>query len=244
MDFRDSLDADFRSMLTGEFAEEALVRASLETVVHVLGIFDETYLEVVPGTAATVASRKPRVTVFKGDVSFEIVQGAIVTVKGKSYRVRDIQSDGLGSASLYLDPAKAMDTQDISTFAEINPSPSESVLVNARAEALEDNILVDQSTVQGIGVRAENDVIALDDILIRTGDGLFPASENLVISDLSAVVSALLAASDRQWVEPTYSGDFTYSGALDYGATAQAGIDKAMTMTVTRLGVPTQEELV
>lgn len=244
MDFRDSLDSEFRSMLTGEFADDALVRESFERVVHVRGIFDSTYLEVDPKNGATVASRKPRITVYEGDVPFEIVQGAIVTVGAKAYKVRDIQPDGLESASLYLDPAKASDTLNVSTFSDDAPDPAESTTVNAEANNADDEIVDDESVIEGAWVRAESDTFALDDLLIISGEGLFPASETIDISDPLEVAAEIIPASDRQQVEPTYSGDFTYSGALDYGATPQAGIDKAMTMTVTRLGVPTEEVVV
>ncbi len=175
--FRDSLDKEFRSMLSGEFADDAIVRASLEVVVRVRGIYDNTYLEIDPNTGATVASKKPRLTVFLGDVSFEVRQGHIVTVSGRAYRVRDIQPDGLGSASLYLDPAKAADTLDVSTFDDDGPDPSDSAAIDARADEIEDLSVEDSAEWEGIGSRDESDSLALDDLLLVEGAGTISAIE-------------------------------------------------------------------
>lgn len=241
--FPDSLANDFRTMLGGEFAEEALVRASPETVVHVRGIFDSTYLEIDPGTNATVASDKPRVTIFRNDVPFKIVQGTLVTVGGTAYRVRDIQPDGLGGASLYLDRAKPSETWNGADYADEAPEARERVAIDAASVAAEDERLDDESVVGGFAERLENDVIALDDLLVKTVNGLFPATETIEISD-PFVAGTAVPASDSQQVEPLYSGDFTYSGALDYGATLWPGIDKPMQLVIEDAGVLTEEELV
>lgn len=241
--FPDSLANDFRTMLGGEFAEEALVRASPETVVRVRGIFDSTYLEIDPGTNATVASDKSRVTIFRKDVPFDIVQGTLVTVDGTAYRVRDIQPDGLGGASLYLDHAKPSETRDSADYTDGVLRANEDVAIDAARAAVENEQPNDASSLSGSGIRKESDAVALDDLLVKAGSGLFPSVETIAIAD-PLVAGAAAPAGDSQQVEPRYSGDFTYSGALDYGATLQPGIDKPMQMAIEDAGVLTEEELV
>lgn len=103
MSFQDLARADFKSIIAGEFSEKITVRTGVNSV-EVDAIFDETYQVVDPQTNAVVMSTKPRVTIFRADVAFAITVGTSqVVARSKTFRVRDVQNDGEGSATLYLD---------------------------------------------------------------------------------------------------------------------------------------------
>ena len=102
MDFKAQKDSDFKSMINGEFADDMTITDG-ENTAEVKGIFDETYQEIDPETNAVVMSKKPRATLFLNDVAFKIKQGCGLAIRSKTYKVREIQPDGEGSATLYLE---------------------------------------------------------------------------------------------------------------------------------------------
>jgi hypothetical protein len=102
MDFKSKLGSDFKAMLAGEFAEDITISDGTDTV-SCKGIFDETYQQIDPDTNAVVMSNKPRVSLFFDDVAFKIKQGYIVGARSKTYKVREMQPDGEGSVTLYLE---------------------------------------------------------------------------------------------------------------------------------------------
>jgi hypothetical protein len=102
MDFKEKIGSDFKGMLNGEFAEEMTISDG-QTTINFKGIFDETYQQIDPDTNSVIMSTKPRITLFLNDVEFKIKQGFAVAIKNKNYKVREIQPDGEGSVTLYLE---------------------------------------------------------------------------------------------------------------------------------------------
>jgi hypothetical protein len=99
MSFRD----EFAAMIEGEFSENVTIVTENHSVT-IKALYSESYQEVDPETQAVVMSRKPVVSYFEDKVNFDVKVGTSrVTARNKSYRVRDIQPDGEGSVTLYLD---------------------------------------------------------------------------------------------------------------------------------------------
>jgi hypothetical protein len=102
MDFKAQCNSDFKGILNGEFAEDLTISDG-QTTVNFKGIFDETYQQIDPDTNAVIMSKKPRVSLLLNDVAFKIKQGHTVGSRNKTYKVRELQPDGEGSITLYLD---------------------------------------------------------------------------------------------------------------------------------------------
>ena len=102
MNFKEAIGSDFKDILNGEFSEDLTISDGVTTVT-VKGLFDSTYQQIDPDTNAIVISSKPRATLFLNDVAFKLKQGLVVVIKGKTYKIREVQPDGEGSAVLYLE---------------------------------------------------------------------------------------------------------------------------------------------
>lgn len=70
----------------------------LETV----GIFDNEYQAVDPNTGAIITSLEPVLGVKNANIGQTPRQDDTVLVRGKSYRVKEVQSDGSGGSRLFL----------------------------------------------------------------------------------------------------------------------------------------------
>jgi hypothetical protein len=78
-------DSDTRSIIQGEFSELITLtfnEGSLTTSVEVLGIFDETYLELDPSTGAAIQSDESRVVIFEKEIT-EALHEKITNEAGK-----------------------------------------------------------------------------------------------------------------------------------------------------------------
>ena len=66
------------------------------------GVFSEVHEQVEVGADVTISSVGPAISVHLADVTAAPVRGDIVTVRGKDYKVVDVQPDGEGDADLIL----------------------------------------------------------------------------------------------------------------------------------------------
>ena len=88
-----------------DFGVSATYRSAsnLSRVSTILGIFDAAHLSVDVGSGVPVSSTNPIFTCRTSDLTDGGSEGDRLTIDGKDYLVRDVQSDGTGMTVLELE---------------------------------------------------------------------------------------------------------------------------------------------
>ena len=101
-DYHALLESDYQSVLHGEFSESVSIsRGNQQGSSY--GIFDIPYQELDLDTNTVVSSKKPRVTIWAEDYSFQVDRTCMVTVRGVNYKIYSIEDNGEGSITLWLE---------------------------------------------------------------------------------------------------------------------------------------------
>jgi hypothetical protein len=103
----------------GVFGEACQCRNAWGQQFHIVGVFDEAYLELTPmgrgpglaseatdyGLPGAVSTEMPVLGVQLSQFPRPPVQGDAVQIRGAWYRVKEVRADGHGSAKLLLNAA-------------------------------------------------------------------------------------------------------------------------------------------
>lgn len=104
-DFVQSLFTDLEEVFfnPNDFTEIVEYTHKLEpnTILTYRGIFDDPHMSMSPGNNE-FNSIRPQVQIPEHELKYEISKGDKLTIKGKSYLVRDKITDGVGVITVYL----------------------------------------------------------------------------------------------------------------------------------------------
>lgn len=100
MTFLESVDNETQQIMSAEFSEPATI--SDQTInLDINGIYDETFITVEDGDIEVMSSW-PRISFYKdeietafGAIKDDITDGWTVAVRGKTYRIKTIEPDGI-----------------------------------------------------------------------------------------------------------------------------------------------------
>lgn len=101
MAWRDQVDAVLETCVD-TFGEPATYTPSGGSPVEVLGIYDDLYEAVDPQTGAIITSTQPVLGIKDDHLPDPPQQDDTVTVRGVTYRVKEVQTDGQGGSKLFL----------------------------------------------------------------------------------------------------------------------------------------------
>lgn len=101
MNFKDLQTHDLKSAYSiGEFADTATYYPRVGNLYQLSGIFDEPEEAIDPGVG--VVMTQPVFSVIVSDLQTEPSNYDEIEIRGKRYRVKDYEPDGIGCADIFL----------------------------------------------------------------------------------------------------------------------------------------------
>lgn len=94
--------AALNTAVAAAFGESATIRRHGQPDVIVPGIFDSRHYQAETSDGNAVSSLHTSLTVFDADTAGPVLAGALVDVRGRTYRVFDRRPDGQGMTVLAL----------------------------------------------------------------------------------------------------------------------------------------------